>query len=100
LGVGALAVVAWVFGSPIQHLGQWFGKAWDWACAKAWSLVPKTALSAGITAIVAAFAVLGLGAVVSLRRRAPAPPAEAAKVESAVGSSAGAEEDAAGKPTG
>jgi hypothetical protein len=67
LAGGSVAGLAWLLGPTEQQLSVAASTSWSWSYAKAWSLVPKTAVSAGITAIAAAFAFLGLGALVSIR---------------------------------
>jgi hypothetical protein len=76
VGGGAMAVLAFFFGPSSQQVGDWFCRTWNWASGAVWSVIPKTAIGAGIMAITAAFGFLGLGAAVSLRKRAPVLPLE------------------------
>ena len=69
IAAGAAAGLAYCLGPSSQQLGESIGKCWNWVSSAVWSVIPKTAISGGIAAIAAAFAFLGLGAAVSLRRR-------------------------------
>jgi hypothetical protein len=77
---GLVAALVLIFGPSMEQLGHVIAKIWNWVSGLVWSIIPKTAIGAGVAAIVAAFAFLGLGAAVSLRRRPPAPPSEAQNV--------------------
>jgi len=65
---GAASEIAVMFGPSAQDLGNAMSRAWSVVYRTAWSLVPKTAAQAGVAAIIAAFAFLGIGAVTSFRR--------------------------------
>jgi len=80
LAAGATAAMAYFYGPTTQQVGDTMSRTWTWVSGTVWSLVPKTAVNLGITAISAAFAFLGLGAVVSLRRREPQAPSVAPNV--------------------
>ena len=69
--VGAGCAMAVVFGPTVQDMGNLVSRVWGGGCRTVWALVPKTAAQAGIAAIVAAFAFLGIGAAVSFRRKTP-----------------------------
>jgi len=68
VAAGAAACLAHIFGPSAQQAGDWIFRAWTRVSDAVWSLVPKTAMHAGVAAIAAAFGFLGLGALVSLRR--------------------------------
>jgi hypothetical protein len=72
LAMGLATAMAVLFGPTTDQLCDSISRTWNWVSDAFWSFAPKTAIGAGITAIVAAFAFLGLGAIVSLRRRPPA----------------------------
>jgi hypothetical protein len=74
VAAGAAAGLGLVLGPTPQQIGDWSARSWNWLANAAWTLLPKNAMQAGITAIAAAFGFLGLGAVVSLRRREPVAP--------------------------
>jgi hypothetical protein len=67
--IGATAAVAtYIYGPSTQQITDFTSRAWNWIYT---TFLPKTAVGNGIAAIVAAFAFLGLGAILSSRRRSP-----------------------------
>jgi hypothetical protein len=71
IAAGVAAESAYIFGPPAREVSDWISKIWTLITNAIWTLMPKTALNAGLTAITAAFAFLGLGVLVSLRRKVP-----------------------------
>ncbi len=68
LVLGAVAEFAVMFGPSAQDLGNAVSRSWSVVYRAAWSLVPKTVVQAGVAAIIAAFAFLGIGAITSFLR--------------------------------
>jgi hypothetical protein len=83
---GTLAAIAYTVGPSGAQVGGWFSWAWSmladasravWSAVRGvadllWSLVPRTPQGWGAVAVTASFALLALGARVSLKRRPPA----------------------------
>ena len=75
-GVAMIPVV--IYGPTAQQILVALGKLWDRTGSAADRVTPKTGADWGTASIAAAFAFLGLGAAVSLRRRRIEPAAEEA----------------------
>ena len=73
LALGAAGALVVIFGPSARDVGQFGSRGWNLLCRIAWWVIPKTVTQVGIAAIVAAFAFLGVGAAVSLRRTATEP---------------------------
>jgi hypothetical protein len=76
---GVVAGLGAVFGPSMREMLDFATRGSNLAWKLAWPLVPKTVVQAGFTAVAAAFGLLGIGAVVSLRRNERALPEEPAK---------------------
>lgn len=71
VSLGAMSTGAYLFGPTLQATVSFLDSAWARIIALMERLMPKTAMQWGVLAIGGAFAFLGLGAAVSLRK----PPA-------------------------
>jgi hypothetical protein len=69
LAGGATALAAFLFGPSPAQVATSAQDGWDWLSQATWKFVPKTLAAWGAVAIAASFAFLGLGAVVSLKRK-------------------------------
>ena len=82
LGAGCALFVASIFAPTPSQIAAFAGRAFTWVTDQLSKLVPKTAIQWGVTAVVAAFAFLSIGAVLSLSRKTsiegepPAPDLE------------------------
>jgi hypothetical protein len=85
LAGGFLAGLAYLFGPSSSQVAGGAKQGVDWVSDLIGRLVPKTTAGWGVTAVVAAFAFLGIGAAISLRKppgdderdAPPAPPPDA-----------------------
>jgi len=71
---GVIAALTFIFGPSLEQTDRWATQFWTWCGDTLSRIVPKTPLQWGVTSITAAFAFLGIGAAVSLGKRALPPP--------------------------
>lgn len=76
IGGALMASAVMAFGPTWSQIATEIEAAWDWASELVKSLMPRTAIQWGMTAMGASFAFLGLGAAVSLRKQSPRVAAE------------------------
>jgi hypothetical protein len=73
VAAGVAVIPAWILGPTLDQMSRASSAIWDWAANVVDHLIPRTTLDWGVSAIAAAFAFLGMGAIVSLARRIQLP---------------------------
>jgi hypothetical protein len=71
VGAGIVGISTYLFGPTASQTVTTLDTARQWSLSAVRRLIPRTAISWGIIAIIFSFAFLGVGAVLSLRKRAP-----------------------------
>ena len=72
--VGVVTMSAWTLAPNFEQATHLLSRAWNFVCDIFTHLMPKTGLQWGIYFIASAFALLGVGAAVSVGKREPTPP--------------------------
>jgi hypothetical protein len=78
---GSAVIPAWIFGPTLDQVTRACWSAWDRVENLVDDLIPKTTFDWGVAAIGAAFAFLGMGALVSLARRIQLPSPDQSDAE-------------------
>jgi hypothetical protein len=71
IAVGGAVLALILFGPTFAEIDHTLTASWSWSRDEVLNLAPKTPLQWGIAAITASFAMLGIGAAVSLSQREP-----------------------------